>query len=120
MRIISNPVIASTTASGPDDADSAASANASVVATVQAFLAGDTIVAAERLVGETQRVPAMRMLQERAEIMKRAAVTLNETRLGEDAIRLARLSRAVGGPSQMKDELPLAVLLRGSSYGYLK
>lgn len=103
-----------------DDADSAASANASVVATVQAFLAGDTIVAAERLVGETQRVPAMRMLQERAEIMKRAAVTLNETRLGEDAIRLARLSRAVGGPSQMKDELPLAVLLRGSSYGYLK
>jgi len=103
-----------------DDAESAQTANASVVATVQAFLAGDTIVGAERLVGEQQRVPAMRILQERAEIMKRAAVSLAEPRLGEDAIRLARLSRAVGGPGQMKEELPLAVLLRGSSYGYLK
>lgn len=103
-----------------DDAESAASANASVVATVQAFLAGDSIVNAERLVDTQNRLAAMRLLQERAELLKRAAVTLNEARLGEDAIRLARLSRAVGGQDQVKDALPLAVLLRGSSYGYLK
>ena len=103
-----------------DDAESAASANASVVSTVQAFLAGDSIVSAEHLVDAQNRLAAMRLLQERAELLKRAAVTLNEARLGEDAIRLARLSRAVGGQDQVKDALPLAVLLRGSSYGYLK
>lgn len=102
------------------DAESAASANASVVSTVQAFTAGDSIVQAERLVDAGQRVEAMRLLQERAELLKRAAVTLGEARLGEDAIRLARLSRAVGGEGQVKDALPLAVLLRGSAYGYLK
>lgn len=103
-----------------DDAESAASANASVVSTVQAFNAGDSIVQAERMVDAGQRVEAMRLLQERAELLKRAAVTLGEARLGEDAIRLARLSRAVGGDGQVKDALPLAVLLRGSAYGYLK
>jgi Ca-activated chloride channel family protein len=103
-----------------DDAESARSAEPSVVATAQAFLAGDSIVAAERLVDGQNRLAAMRLLQERAELLKRAAVTLNEARLGEDALRLARLSRAVGGPGQVKDALPLAVLLRGSSYGYLK
>ena len=103
-----------------DDAESASTANASVVATVQAFLAGDSIVAAEHMVDAQNRLAAMRLLQERAELLKRAAVTLNEGRLGEDAIRLARLSRAVGGQDQVKDALPLAVLLRGSSYGYLK
>lgn len=103
-----------------DDAESAASANASVVSTVQAFTAGDSIVQAERMVDAGQRVEAMRLLQERAELLKRAAVALGEARLGEDAIRLARLSRAVGGDGQVKDALPLAVLLRGSAYGYLK
>ncbi len=102
------------------DGESAASANASVVATVQAFMAGDAIVEAERMIDQGQRLPATRLLQERAELLKRAAVTLNEGRLGEDAIRLARLSRAVGGEGQVKDPLPLAMLLRGSAYGYLR
>ncbi|HQY61806.1 MAG: VWA domain-containing protein [Myxococcales bacterium] len=102
------------------DAESAATANASVVATVQAFAAGDAIVEAERMVDTGQRLAATRLLQERAELLKRAAVTLSEPRLGEDAIRLARLSRAVGGEGQVKDPLPLAMLLRGSAYGYLR
>lgn len=103
------------------DAESAASADASVVATVQAFLAGDSIVQAESLVDRELRLPATRLLQERAEILKRAATTLSDPRLGEDAIRLARLSRAIGGgtPDSVKS-VPLAVLLRGSAYGYLK
>ena len=104
------------------DAESSASADASVVATVQAFLAGDSIVQAERLVDRELRLPATRLLQERAEILKRAATTLSDPRLGEDAIRLARLSRAIGGgstPDSVKS-VPLAVLLRGSAYGYLK
>ena len=102
------------------DAESAATANASVVATAQAFAAGDAIVEAERLVDTGQRLAATRLLQERAELLKRAAVTLSEPRLGEDAFRLARLSRAVGGEGQVKDPLPLAMLLRGSAYGYLR
>lgn len=102
------------------DTESAASANASVVATVQAFAAGDAIVMAERMVDTGQRLEATRLLQERAELLKRAATALNEPRLGEDAIRLARLSRAVGGEAQVKDPLPLAMLLRGSAYGYLR
>jgi Ca-activated chloride channel family protein len=102
------------------DAESAATANASVVATVQAFTAGDAIVQAERMVDTGQRLAATRLLQERAELLKRAAVTLSEPRLGEDAIRLARLSRAVGGEGQVQDPLPLAMLLRGSAYGYLR
>jgi Ca-activated chloride channel family protein len=104
------------------DPESAASADPSVVATVQAFLAGDSIVQAERLVDRELRLPATRLLQERAEILKRAATTLADQRLGEDAIRLARLSRAIGGgtaPESVKS-VPLAVLLRGSAYGYLK
>ncbi len=105
-----------------NDAESSASADPSVVATVQAFLAGDSIVQAERLVDRELRLPATRLLQERAEILKRAATTLSDPRLGEDAIRLARLSRAIGGGTDADSvrSVPLAVLLRGSAYGYLK
>jgi Mg-chelatase subunit ChlD len=102
------------------DGDSAASTNASVAATVQAFAAGDTILRAAEQLDRGDRAGAARMLTERADLLKRAATTLTEPRLADDALRLARLSEAVSGAQMVQDPLPLAVMLRGSGYGYLR
>ena len=61
-----------------------------------------------------------RVLNERAEISKAASVQLHEPRPSEDALRMARLAAAVDGAQKVDDPLPLAVLLRGSGYGYLR
>jgi uncharacterized protein YegL len=103
-----------------DEAASAATANASVAATVQAFAAGDAILAAAERVDHGDRASASRLLDERAELLKRASSTLHAPSLAEDGLRLARLSRAVNGDGRVEDALPLAVLLRGSGYGYLR
>jgi Ca-activated chloride channel family protein len=102
------------------DAESAKTTNASVVCTTQAFAAGEAILAAAHFVDVGDRSNAKRVLDERAALLKRASETLHEARLGEDALRLARLSGAIEGTGQVKEALPLAVLLRGSGYGYLK
>ena len=44
----------------------------------------------------------------------------HDWKLAEDATRLARLASAVSGTSRLEDPLPLAVMLRGSGYGYLR
>ena len=102
------------------DAASAATVNASVAATAQAFSAGDAIWNAAENVDRGDRLGAARVLEERAQLLKRAAETLNQPMLAEDGLRLARLSHAVNGTSQVQDPLPLAVMLRGSGYGYLR
>ena len=103
-----------------DEAASAATVNPSVLATAQAFAAGDSILSAAASVDRGDRNEASRVLGERAELLKRAAETLHEPKLGEDGQRLARLSLAVNGDGRVADPLPLAVLLRGSGYGYLR
>jgi Ca-activated chloride channel family protein len=103
-----------------DEAASAATTNASVAATAQAFAAGDAILAAAASVDRGDRIEATRVLGERAELLKRAAEMLHEAKLTEDGLRLARLSHAVSGDGRVEDALPLAVLLRGSGYGYLR
>lgn len=105
---------------GANEAESAASANASVVATAQAFAAGDTILRAAELIDSGRREEAANMLRERAALMQAASKRLNEGKLAEDGLRLARLAEAANGTQQVNEPLALAVLLRGSGYGYLR
>ncbi len=112
--------IAIRTSYAQSDADSAASTNASVAATVQAFAAGDAILKAADAIDRGNRPFAAQVLRERAELLKRASIALEEPRLGEEGQRLARLSLATNGDQKITDALPLAVMLRGSGYGYLR
>jgi Ca-activated chloride channel family protein len=102
---------------GHSDAESVATTDQSVLRTVQAFTAGDTILAAAARVDVGDRAGASRLLGERAELLQRAARDLAEPRFNEDGQRVARLASAVAGVS---DPLALAVLLRGSGSGYLQ
>ena len=102
------------------DAESAMSTNASVAATVQAFAAGDAILKAADSIDRGNRAYAAEVLRERAELLKRASTALEEPRLGEEGLRLARLASATNGDQKINDALPLAVMLRGSGYGYLR
>lgn len=102
------------------DADSAATTNASVVRTTQAFAAGDAIMRAAEMVDRGDRAGAAKLLDERAELLRRASEALSEPTFGEEASRLARLAGAIDGASRIQDPMPLAILLRGSGYGYLR
>ncbi|MDB4998398.1 MAG: hypothetical protein JWM74_5830 [Myxococcaceae bacterium] len=104
----------------PSDAESSKTVNASVAATAQAFSAGDTILEAARRVDNGDRHGGAKVLFERAELLKAASSQLHEPRLNEDALRMSRLAAAVDGDNKVTDALPLAVLLRGSGYGYLR
>jgi Ca-activated chloride channel family protein len=101
------------------DAESAASANPSVEKTAQAFAAGEAILEAAERVDRGDRSGGRALLEERAVVLRRAAETLQEPGLAEDAGRLDRLAGAVGGAQPVADALPLVVMLRGSAYGYL-
>ena len=72
------------------------------------------------LIDRGDRNGAARLLNERAEILKAASTRLGEPTFTEDGLRLARLSGAVLGTGQVEDAVPLALMLRGSSYGYLR
>jgi Ca-activated chloride channel family protein len=101
------------------DAESAATEDRSIEPAAQAFAAGEAILAAAERVDQGNRSSARALLDERAEVLRRAAATLNEPRLAEDGARLARLATAVGGDQSVRDPLPLVVMLRGAGYGYL-
>jgi Ca-activated chloride channel family protein len=100
------------------DAESAATASASVERMSQAFEAGEAILAAAEDVDRGDRSGAHRLLDERAQVLRRASEALAEPMLAEDGARLERLAGAVGGKGQMGDPLALVVMLRGSGYGY--
>ena len=102
------------------DGDSAKTTNASVVATMQAFSAGDAILRASELATGGRRQEASVILHERAELLKRAQSSLNEPRLADDAMRLAKLASITAGETNSVEPVPLAILLRGSGYGYLR
>lgn len=111
------PVKASWAAS---DEASAKTISASVTTTVQAFAAGDAIERAAMKLETGDRVGARTVLTERAAILRKARETLGEAGLLDDAIRLEKLADLVFSPSQVGDPMALAVLLRGSSAGYLR
>jgi Ca-activated chloride channel family protein len=102
------------------DAESADSTSADVEKAVQAFTAGDVILAAAAAVDRGDRAGAAQMLNEQADILKAASTTLGEPSLQDDGVRLARLAGAVSGDGAVQDAVPLAVLLRGTGYGYLQ
>lgn len=103
-----------------DDAASAATADPGMTRTIQAFAAGDAVAQAAALVDVGDRRGASRLLAERAELLRAASTRLSEPALAEDATRFARLAEAVDGAAKVNDAVPLAVLLRGSAYGYLR
>lgn len=102
------------------DADSAKTISASVTTTVQAFSAGDAIERAAEKLEKGDRVGARTLLVERASILRKAKETLGEAGLLDDAVRLEKLADLVFSPTQVSDPMALAVLLRGSSAGYLR
>jgi len=99
------------------DAESAATIDAGMLRTLQAFAAGDAIVAAAGRVDAGDREGAAGLLRERGTLLALAAKRLGEPRFSEDAQRLGRLASAVSG---VQDPLALAILLRGSGAGYLQ
>lgn len=101
------------------DAESAKTEDPSVTRMALAFAAGETILAAASRVDSGDRSGASAMLDERADVLRRAADALNEPMLAEDGARLARLATAVGREGGVSDPLPLVVMLRGTGYGYL-
>jgi hypothetical protein len=102
------------------DAESAATEDRSIEPAAQAFAAGEAILAAAERVDAGDRAGAQQILDERADLLRRAAQALDQPRLAEDGARLARLATAVGGGAEsVRDPLPLVVMLRGAGYGYL-
>ncbi len=101
------------------DAESAQTEDPSVQRMALAFAAGETILAAASRVDAGDRSGAAAILDERAEVLRTASESLHEPMLAEDGARLARLSAAVGREGGVSDPLPLAVMLRGTGYGYL-
>jgi Ca-activated chloride channel family protein len=101
------------------DAESAASEDPGMRRIAQAFAAGDAILEAAERVDRGDRGGAARLLDERAEILRRAADVLHEPMLADDSLRLARMSAAVASDHAVRDPLSLVVLLRGAGYGYL-
>lgn len=93
------------------DAESAASADATVVRTVHGFSAGETLSAAAARIAAGDRSSAIAMLSEREGILEAAANTLNEPLFRIDAMRLARLRSFAGSTSGMGDPLVLSMLM---------
>lgn len=104
------------------DAESAASASASVLRTAQGFAAGETLAEAASLVaaGGDKRDRAIALLTEREALLRKAAETLGEPLFVKDADRLARLRAHAGTQTGMGDPLVLAMLLETASRSHLR
>ncbi len=100
------------------DADSALSADASVVGTVQAFIAGESLLDAARFVSRGNVDAATSLLQEREEILRAASTQLAEPRLGDEATRLAKLRGHLGGSGH--ERLALAMMLESAGRSSLQ
>ena len=98
-------------------AESAATVDRSVAATAEAFAAGDAILDAAERIETGNAAAAIDRLSSAAARMTSASLRLDDIRLSADARRLANLVTAIQAGSTAA--LPLAVLLRGSGYGYL-
>jgi Ca-activated chloride channel homolog len=104
---------------GNSDAESAASADASVARTVQGFAAGETLTRAARHISRGQRDVAVALLVEREGILRKAAETLAEPLFLKDAERLARLRGHAGTTTGMGDPLVLAMLMETAGHVHL-
>ncbi len=100
-------------------AASLATADPSVLRSVQGFDAGETLVRAARLVGSGGTSEASALLAERASLLRAASEALHEPRLAADASRVDRLRNLLGGTGGMSEPLALALLLNTSGQGML-
>ncbi|MBW2458316.1 MAG: VWA domain-containing protein [Deltaproteobacteria bacterium] len=73
------------------DAESAGTADPSVVRTVQGYLAGEDLMVAARCITRGEQTRALRVLYERADLLRRAAAALEEPAFLTDAGRFERL-----------------------------
>lgn len=105
---------------GASDAESAASASASVLRTVQGFAAGETLAEAANLVARGDRTRAVALLDEREALLRKASETLSEPLFLKDADRLARLRTHAGTQTGMGDPLVLAMLLETASRAHMR
>jgi Ca-activated chloride channel homolog len=101
------------------DAASVATVNTSVQSTVQGFDAGEALVRASSLIGNSRNDEAIAVLNERASLLRVAAETLHEPRLASDAARLDHMRTLIGGGGAMSQPLALALLLNTSGRGLL-
>lgn len=101
------------------DAESAATADASVARTIQGFAAGETLTEAALRISQGDRSGAAALLEEREGILRQAAVTLNEPLFSGDAARLARLRAHTSSQSGLGDPLVLAMLLETAGRSHL-
>lgn len=92
----------------------------SVQSALLAYAAGDDLLRAAELAQSGQSAQAAALLTEQQKSLDAAALRLAVPALHEDAVRLGRLAGIVANPSGTTKPMALAVLLRGSGYGYLQ
>ncbi len=101
------------------DAESANTMNASVQRTVQGFLAGQTLMAASRLVAEGQKERAAKLLAEREELLLQATLLLREPLFLRDQKRLARLRSHIDAKGVLGEPLVLAMMMESAGNVHL-
>lgn len=95
-------------------------ANKSVQSALLAYSAGNDLLRAAELAQSGQASLAASLLSEQQRSLESAAARLGVPTLKEDAARLGRLAAIVGDRAAASKPMALAVLLRGSGYGYLQ
>jgi Ca-activated chloride channel homolog len=108
------------TAYANGDAESAATADASVARTVQGFAAGEALTEAAVKIARGDRDGAGALLAEREAILRTAAETLREPLFLRDADRLARLRGSSETRTGMGDPLVLAMLLETAGRAHMR
>jgi Mg-chelatase subunit ChlD len=101
------------------DLASARTIDASVAATAQGFAAGETLLAAAQWMGSVEETRGRSLLAERAALMRKAAVSLNQPRLATDARHLDDLRALIADRHGIRDPLLLAQVLTTSGLGLL-
>lgn len=103
------------------DAKSAATIDASVAKSAQAFAAGETLSRAAILIANGNRSGAETILAEREGLLREAAKTLDEPLFLRDADRLARLRSLAGGPAtELGDPLLLSMMMETCGRAHLR
>jgi Ca-activated chloride channel family protein len=102
------------------DADSAQSADGSVMRTIQGHLAGEDLMAASRLIAAGESSRAAAVLGERESILRTAATALTEPDFLTDATRFSRLLSHVQGGALGAEPYALAMVLETAARSHLQ
>lgn len=102
------------------DAQSAASADRSMLRVIQRFAAGQALARAAQRVEAGDGPGALALLDERVGILRHASIVLGEPGLGADADRLGRLRAFVEPSGRPSDPLALAMLVDAAGQSRLR